>query len=165
MDRPPRNLGAHGVNASRPVAVGVDLGSTAIKAGVLGADGRLRDVRSVPAPALQGAGQIREGDVTEYASAATRLVREMAGAVPHGTPLGLATQRSSFTFWDRRNARPGLPLISWQDRRAADWCDRNRAIEPEIVRRTGLLLSAHYLGPKLAAMQENAADLARASLT
>jgi glycerol kinase len=147
---------------STAIAVGLDLGSTAIKAGVLDSGERLRDVRSIPAPALRGSGPIREGDACAYASAVHGLVREMAKTVPRGTPLGMATQRSSFTVWDRRDARPQQPLISWQDRRAADWCDRHRAIEPEIVRRTGLLLSAHYVGPKLAALQERDEEYARA---
>jgi glycerol kinase len=44
------------------------------------------------------------------------------------------------------------PMISWQDTRAADWCRRNRDFEPEFHRLSGLMLSAHYVGPKLAAM-------------
>jgi glycerol kinase len=146
--------------SAAPLAVGVDLGSTAIKAGVLDAEGRLTEVRSVPAPPLRGSGRIREGDARAYADAAQAVLRAMGEQVPAGTPLGLATQRSTFTVWDRRDGRPLLPLISWQDRRAADWCERNRAMEREIVRRTGLLLSAHYLGPKLAAMRESDASFA-----
>jgi glycerol kinase len=45
-------------------------------------------------------------------------------------------------------------MISWQDTRAADWCRRNADFEPEFHRLTGLMLSAHYVGPKLAALAE-----------
>ena len=142
------------MSEERPLAVGADLGSTTIKAGVLDARGRLGRVESVAAPPLRGTEGVREGDAEAYALAVAGLLRSVAAAVPRGTPLGLATQRSSFTLWDRRDGRPRFPLVSWQDRRAADWCDRHRDLEPEVVRRTGLLLSAHYVGPKLAAMQE-----------
>jgi glycerol kinase len=153
------------VSTSQPIAVGVDLGSTAIKAGVLDARGRLTGIRSVAAPPLRGEGNLREGDAEAYATAADGLVHEVAKGVPRGTPLGLATQRSTFTLWDRRDGRPWFPMISWQDRRAAAWCDRNRASEAEIVRRTGLPLSAHYVGPKLAAMRESDETFAAALLS
>lgn len=146
----------------RPVAVGVDLGSTAIKAGLLDDRGSLQDVRSVAAPPLRGEGNVREGDADAYTSAARDLLRSVAELVPKGTPLGVATQRSTFTLWDRHEGRSRFPMVSWQDRRAAGWCDRHRAIEPEIVRRTGLPLSAHYAGPKLAAMRETDEEFAAA---
>ena len=136
------------------LAIGVDLGSTAIKAGILDGAGRLTGVESVPAPPLRGKGALREGDAEAYVSAARGLLRSVCGSVASGTPLGIATQRSTFTVWDRQDGRPRMPMISWQDRRAAAWCDRHRGIESEIVRRTGLPLSTHYVGPKLAAMQE-----------
>jgi len=136
------------------VAVGADLGSTTIKAGVLDENGRLIHVESVPAPLLVGEGRHREGDAAAYAAAAEGLLRSVSRHVPPGTPLGLATQRSSFTLWNRRDGLPRFPLVSWQDRRAASWCDRHRELEPEVVRETGLTLSAHYVGPKLATMQD-----------
>lgn len=136
-----------------PAAIGLDLGSTAIKAAVLDESGRLGPVRSVPSPPLAGDGPIREGNALAYAAAATRLVKQVADGLARGTPLGMASQRSTFTIWDGDDGRPRTPLISWQDRRAADWCDANRGIEAEVARRTGLPLSAHYAGPKLAAIR------------
>jgi len=150
------------MSAPRPIAVGIDLGSTAIKAGVLDDLGSLKDVRSVAAPPLRGEGNVREGDADAYTSAARDLLQSVAERVPSGTPLGVATQRSTFTLWDRHEGRSWFPMVSWQDRRAAGWCDRHRAIEPEIVRRTGLPLSAHYAGPKLAAVRETDEEFAAA---
>jgi len=133
--------------------VGLDLGSTRIKAGLLDGRGRLASVRAVDAPALRGDGRIREGDAEAYAEAAFALLEAIAGEVPRDTPLGIATQRSTFVIWERGSGRPTRPMVSWQDRRAAAWCARHRSLEPDVVRRTGLLLTAHYAGPKLAAMQ------------
>jgi len=141
-------------------AVGLDLGSTRFKAGLLDARGRLLDVLSVPAPSLTGDGDRCEGDATAYASAATELLRRAASGRAAGTPLCITSQRSSFVLWDRRTNEPSTPLISWQDRRAADWCERHRKLETEVFERSGLVLSAHYAGPKLAAMQEHDCSLA-----
>lgn len=62
---------------------------------------------------------------------------------------GLATQRSSVMCWDRRDGLALSPVISWQDRRAADWlrCLENDAAE--IRQRSGLPLSPHYGAAKL----------------
>eukprot|EP01126_Amoeba_proteus_P048889 TRINITY_DN5673_c0_g1_i19.p1 TRINITY_DN5673_c0_g1~~TRINITY_DN5673_c0_g1_i19.p1 ORF type:complete len:169 (-),score=18.24 TRINITY_DN5673_c0_g1_i19:687-1193(-) len=34
------------------------------------------------------------------------------------TSLGLATQRASFTIWDKATSNPAIPLILWKDSRA-----------------------------------------------
>ena len=141
-------------------AVGLDLGSTRFKAGWVDERGRVLDVFSVRAPPLSGSGDRREGDAGAYARAATELLEQAASGLSPGTALGIAVQRSTFVLWDRESGRPLTPLISWQDRRAADWCARKRKLEPEIFDRSGLVLSAHYVGPKLAAMQEHDPDLA-----
>ncbi len=148
--------------AERVAAAALDLGSTRIKAGLLDPEGGLSGIEEVAAPPLAGEGPVREGDAEDYLGAARGLVRRVAAGLPAGTPLGIATQRSTFVLWHRASGRPARPMVSWQDRRAAEWCVQNCRLEPEIVRRTGLLLSAHYAGPKLAAMQRTDEGLRRA---
>jgi glycerol kinase len=46
-------------------------------------------------------------------------------------------------------------MISWQDSRAARWCVTHAELEPTVVRSTGLVLSAHYVGPKVATLLES----------
>jgi glycerol kinase len=142
-------------------AAGLDLGSTRIKTGWLDGHGGLVDVRSVPAPPLGGSGGIREGDAEAYAGAAGGVLEQLSRTLPPGARLGLASQRSTFVLWERESGRPRTALVSWQDTRAADWCARNADAADPVVRRTGLVLSAHYVGPKLAAMQESDPALAR----
>lgn len=141
-------------DASPPRAVALDLGSTSIKAGVLDARGRLVGLRHCPTPPLTGEPPLCEGDAVAYAEAAGRLLEEVARDLPRRTPLGIASQRSTFVLWNRRSGVPARPLVSWQDRRAAEWCRRNGALAAEVRQRTGLVLSAHYAGPKLAALRE-----------
>jgi glycerol kinase len=66
--------------------------------------------------------------------------------------IGITNQRETTVLWDRRTGRPVAPAIVWQDRRTAAACDRLKAdgLEPEVTRRTGLLLDPYFSGTKLA---------------
>ena len=136
------------------LAVALDFEATRIKAGLLGGNGRLERVISTPAPPLRGMDPIREGDAVPYVEVAAGMLREVSGSLPRGTPLGLACQRSTFLLWDRRTGEPATPMISWLDRRAAGWCNRHAAIARRVALQTGLRLSPHYAGPKLATILE-----------
>jgi glycerol kinase len=70
--------------------------------------------------------------------------------------IGIANQRETTVLWDRRTGLPVAPAIVWQDRRTAQMCASLRAggLEPEIVRRTGLLLDPYFSGTKLAWLLE-----------
>jgi glycerol kinase len=141
-------------------AIGLDLGSTSFKAALIDASGRLDPILARPAPPLTGDGVTREGDPRSYVDAASELLRDLCSQAPEGGVLGIASQRSSFVLWERTSGRPVTPLISWQDRRAADWCRQHAGFGPEVFRRTGLVLSGHYAGPKLAALQQTDPALA-----
>jgi glycerol kinase len=62
---------------------------------------------------------------------------------------GLAVQRSSVVCWDRDSGRALSPLLSWQDRRHADWLARLPLDPGEVHEITGLVISPHYGGSKL----------------
>lgn len=137
----------------------IDLGTTRIKAAVLRDDGSLETVADLPAPPVTGGDLRRESDPAAYrqtATAALDALRSRAGAE---LTVGLASQRSSFVLWDAGSAAPVTPLISWQDRRAAAWCDEHRRHEPRVARLTGLRLSPHYAGPKVATLRELSDEL------
>jgi glycerol kinase len=71
--------------------------------------------------------------------------------------IGIANQRETTLLWDRRTGEPVAPAIVWQDRRTAGHCEQLRAAghEPEISRRTGLLLDPYFSGTKLSWLLEN----------
>lgn len=62
---------------------------------------------------------------------------------------GLATQRSSIVCWDRDSGAALSPVISWQDRRAAQWVAQFHGHDTAVHRATGLFVTAHYGVSKL----------------
>ena len=136
--------------ANRAHALALDLGSTRFKLGTIDAGGDLVAVQDVAAPVLSGDGLLREGRPEEYLHGIEKLLA--SASAEESLPLGLVSQRSTFLIWDRHTGAPLTPVVSWQDRRAGDWCAQHADIESLLIRRTGLLLSPHYAGPKLAAM-------------
>jgi glycerol kinase len=71
--------------------------------------------------------------------------------------VGIANQRETTLVWDRRSGEPIARAIVWQDRRTADYCERFKAAghEPEISRRTGLVLDPYFSATKLAWLLDN----------
>jgi glycerol kinase len=132
-------------------SIALDLGSTRVKAGVLSEPGGLALAAEADAPPLHGTDPVREGDPEAYLDAAETLLRKVTAAHPDA-PVGIACQRSTFLLWEAATGRPVTPLVSWQDRRADAWCAAHRGDEAAFSRATGLPLSAHYAGPKLAVL-------------
>lgn len=130
-------------------SVALDLGTTAIKAGLLSADGMLYGRITRPAPAVVADGGRYESDALAYAQAAKALLEECLAQTDERPPLGLCCQRSSFLIWERETGRSVTSLISWQDDRGAAACEALRSEEAEIRALSGLPITPYYLAPKL----------------
>lgn len=130
-------------------AIALDLGTTAIKAGLLSADGTLGGIVARAVPELAVDGTRYESDALAYATAAEAVLAECLAQTTARPPLGLCSQRSSFLVWERASGQPVTPLISWQDGRGAESCEALRGKEAVIRDLTGLPLAAYYLAPKL----------------
>lgn len=85
--------------------------------------------------------------VASLLAAATQVLAAHGGKPPLAT--GLATQRSSIVCWDRKSGAALSPVLSWQDRRAADSLTALRDLEGTVRRISGLPLSAHYGASKI----------------
>jgi glycerol kinase len=102
-----------------------------------------------------------EHDALEIWDCQAPLVAEVlakAGAsLTDVAAIGIANQRETTVLWDRNTSRPLAPAIVWQDRRTAAHCAQLRAAghEPEIARRTGLLLDPYFSATKLAWLLEH----------
>ncbi len=94
-----------------------------------------QDPKAVAKSLLQSAHQVLDA-----------LPQELANSI---LSAALVTQRSSLVCWDRETGDALYPIISWQDRRAAQWLADQKLDEAEIHHRTGLRLSPHYGASKI----------------
>lgn len=130
-------------------AIALDLGTTAVKAGLLDGQGILTNIVTQPAPVISASGGRYESDALAYALVADRVLGECLSCAGNAPPLGLCSQRSSFLVWARASGLPVSPLVSWQDNRGAASCDALRDSEGLIRALTGLRLAPYYFAPKL----------------
>lgn len=89
-------------------------------------------------------------------SVAGAMVAQAGGPANIGA-IGITNQRETIVFWDKASGEPLAPAIVWQDRRSADDCRalREAGHEPEVQRKTGLLLDPYFSGSKIGwAMRE-----------
>jgi glycerol kinase len=71
------------------------------------------------------------------------------------TAIAITNQRETTVLWDRTSGRPVHPAIVWQDRRTADFCAAEKAAEPMIQQRSGLVLDPYFSGTKLRWLLDN----------
>jgi len=133
----------------------LDQGSHACKASVRATDGRVLSTSEVAVATRTDARQPTQVEydaealVAAMQQAMAQTWAQLPGKALPVRAAGLATQRSTIACWDRRDGRALAPVISWQDRRNADWLAA-LAPDPGRIRRiTGLLPSAHYGASKL----------------
>jgi glycerol kinase len=65
--------------------------------------------------------------------------------------IGITNQRETVVVFERSTLQPVAPAIVWQCRRSAEICAAHRAAgeEPELRRRTGLLLDPYFSATKI----------------
>src|SRR3954471_7464550 len=57
---------------------------------------------------------------------ARKVLHEQDVTAAQIVAIGIANQRETTVVWDRKTGEPIAPAIVWQDRRAADLCERLR---------------------------------------
>ncbi len=75
--------------------------------------------------------------------------------------LGITNQRETSLIWDKKTGAPLHNAIVWQDRRGAARCAglKKRGLEPEVSRKTGLLLDPYFSATKLEWLLKNVKGL------
>lgn len=135
-------------DSDRPT-LALDQGGHASRALVFGAGGRIV-ARAEQAVNTRRDGDRVEQDPEELVDSLLTAGRRAAAEAGSCLAAGLATQRSSIVCWERDSLRPLTPVLSWQDRRAADRLQALEAHAERVARITGLRLSPHYGAGKLA---------------
>jgi glycerol kinase len=145
--------GEQNTKSNQPLTLVIDQGTLSTRALAIDENGKVltsasRDV------SLQNRGlELVEQDANEIVASVHEVVQTVLGNSRVRrlgvSCAGLATQRSSVVAWDKRTGEPLGPLLSWQDRRAAEWLSGLNPHADQIKEHTGLPLSPHYGASKL----------------
>jgi glycerol kinase len=152
-------------NRMADLLLAIDQGTTGTTAMVIDRRGRVRgrsygEIRQYyPKP-----GWVEHDPEEIYNSAvslARKAVRQAGAAAEDLAGVGITNQRETFVVWERKTGRPVHRAIVWQCRRSAEICRRLAAYEPEIARRTGLLIDPYFSGTKLKWLLDERPELRR----
>jgi erythritol kinase len=146
---------------SRDVIVGIDAGTSVIKAVAFTCDGRQLGGVSLPNSCSVSAGGRVEQEMTRAWTGTVAVLRGLASAVPElGTRLAAVavTGQGDGTWLIDEDGEPVAPALLWLDSRAADLVQEIRGSERNaaLYRRTGSGLNACQQGPQLAWLQRHA---------
>lgn len=132
----------------------LDVGTHAVRAGVVLADGHLASLVQRPL-ALHRLDEHRvEQDPEQIVSTLHEVIAQVSAdksVVLQGA--GLACQRSTVVAWQRDTGRALSPALSWQDTRGWRQVEALHARQADIRMRSGLVLSPHYGASKLHHLQ------------
>jgi glycerol kinase len=129
----------------------LDQGSHASRACLFDEHGALRAVASVDVATQHPGAGLVEQDAAELLASLYAAAEQCLSAAPElrVAAAGLATQRSSLLCCQRQSLTPLSAVLSWQDRRNAQWLATLASHEAQIRTVTGLPLSPHYGASKM----------------
>jgi xylulokinase len=145
--------------------LGIDFGTSAVKALVLDDAGAVTAVASAPCAVRRPRPGWAEADPRDWMEAAAAAVRQAVAAADQEPvrAVGLAGQMHGVVVSDA-NGNPLRPALLWPDRRAAPQLDRWRALAPERLAALANPLVPGMAGPMLAWLHEHEPDvMARAA--
>jgi glycerol kinase len=151
-----------GARMSGPLLLGLDVGTTGVKAVLVdaGLQPLASATRRIPTQHPQPGWVEQSGE--DVLSAAVESVAEvLSGAPGDVVACGLDHQGESVIAWDAETGAPLSPNVVWQDKRPLDLLARLRAagLEEEIKARSGLPLDPYFSAGKLTWMLENLTDV------
>jgi glycerol kinase len=134
----------------------IDVGTTAIKAVVVGRNGKVLAAQAVPVATrvLPGGGMEQDAEKI-WRSILTAASLAVAQAGREFDAVALATQGESVLAWNPKTGEVLSPVVTWQDRRASGICERLAEQGELLAARTGLRLDAYFTAPKLVWLREN----------
>jgi xylulokinase len=132
------------------VYIGLDLGTSGLKAVALAASGAILARASAAYPTHQPAAGAYEQDPGDWRSAVPQVTAQLGDVIPAGRwrAIGLSGMIPTLVTLDPDD-QPNGPAITWQDSRADDLGDafRERCGPAELYRLTGQWVDGRYLLP------------------
>jgi glycerol kinase len=141
------------MTARKSCLLAIDQGTTSTRAILFDGTGRPLRSHAVPLSQIYPANGWVEHDPGEIWQAALTCCRTVLGGRDAGevAAIGITNQRETSLLWDKVTGKPLYNAIVWQDRRGAARCTalKKRGLEPQISRKTGLLLDPYFSATKL----------------
>lgn len=145
--------------------LGIDIGTSAVKAVLIDGEGRLRGERSAPLSVSRPAPLMSEQDPDDWWKATETAVLSLPETDRRAVrAIGLAGQMHGATLLDESD-RPLRPAILWNDGRSGAECRLLEEAEPDTRRITGNAAMAGFTAPKLLWVREQEPDLFRRTRT
>lgn len=72
--------------------------------------------------------------------------------------IGISNQRETFVLWDK-NGNPIYPAVVWACKRSNNICEKIKAQEPWLNKKTGLIIDPYFSGTKLLWILENEPEI------
>jgi glycerol kinase len=139
----------------------IDQGTTSTRAILFDAAGEPQATAQRELPQIYPADGWVEHDAEEIwraTLAVTKGVLDKAHArAGDVAAVGITNQRETTVLWERASGKPIHNAIVWQDRRTTAFCRELVAAghDPEVQRRTGLLIDPYFSGTKIAWLLDN----------
>lgn len=153
---------------SRPVVVGVDVGTTSAKAVVVDGSWRVRGQASQEYPTRFVAGSGAEQDADDWwratASCVATALSAAGVAATDVAAVGVSSQAPTVVLLDA-DGEPLGPALVWMDRRGQSECVRRRGDTDRVVELTGNRPDSYYAAPKLAWLLREDPGLANRAAT
>jgi glycerol kinase len=146
-----------------PLLLGVDEGTTGVKAALFDTDLRpIREARRDKVNRHPKPGWV-EQDGEEVLTVVVEAIAEVLEDAPgEVVAFGLDHQGESVLAWDAERGTPLSPIVVWQDKRSQEILDRMTDDEEEIKARTGLPSDPYFSAAKMAWLLENDKGVAAA---
>ena len=130
----------------------LDQGTSATKAIVVDADGKIHGVAEVPVRVvadIAGGVEVNPGELLQSVIDAGHQALAACGNPPLSA-VGLANQGETIVAWSRSTGVVQHNAIVWQDRRSVDVCRGIGDRAAEVERITGMTVDPYFVAPKIA---------------
>ncbi len=130
----------------------IDQGTSATKAVIVDDDGTILGIAEsalTVTTSSDGGVEVEPEALWNSVTDAGRRALALAGN-PALSAIGLANQGETVMAWDRLSGRAEGPAIVWQDRRAAEVCQRLTGHAARLAEISGLELDPYFSAPKMA---------------
>src|ERR1700747_2708195 len=131
--------------------IGVDVGTTAVKAAAVAADGALITSSEVALemlrPRPEWSEQSPEAWVDATRAAIARLAEAIAGACSGVKAIGFSGQMHALVVLGK-NEQPLRNAILWNDNRASEEAEQLNAAAPDLAERLGIPATPSFVAPK-----------------